>query len=551
MRRGRGTEDIFGMLRAWRLSPLFVAAAATWIGTARAHEMLYDENGYKLAVGVEAGLGGFLVGNVDTNAGNVNTDAPLEGPFPPSERRITRDWFEGFAKPFAELETPFFDFGHTYALVSVVGALTRGNGDALSSLAPQAARSTTSDAPQHAALEDAVIGWHSGNLFGDSLGEDAIEISGGRQSFVLGDAFLIGTGVANGFGRAALYLQPRASFDNVALLRLNLEPIRARFFNLENRVNQDLMRGFDQPKSQFFGLDIGLFGTGEAEPSPAKAGEKQAPKAAQAVQTTRVKKEVPDLWLAGFEFFHFYDADSTPETFSFPSGGTAPALSIFGNRNGLNVYSGYLAGSLFEFDRNVLLYSQFALERNDAVDRRVKAAGWYVEPGYKFSMLPWSPQLDLRYAHFSGDPNPNDRLKQSYDPLFTTGGSRGFGSWFLGEIFGQYISANSNLNLGMVHLKISPLDTLDAGILYYNFQFDQPAQFDKPLITSKNAAQEVDFYSVWSATEWLTITGVLAFAVPGAGLKQAAQAFIVDNGPVGSRVGRTMTLAELFVAIKY
>jgi len=184
--------------------------------------MLYDQDDYRLVVGVEAGLGGFLVGNVDTNPGNVNTDAPLEGPFPPSERRTTRDWFEGFAKPFAELETPFFDFGHTYALVSVVGALTRGNGDALSSLAPQAARSTTSDAPQHAALEDAVIGWHSGNFLADTLGEDAVEISGGRQSLVLGDAFLIGTGVANGFGRAALYLQPRASFDRAAILKLDL-----------------------------------------------------------------------------------------------------------------------------------------------------------------------------------------------------------------------------------------------------------------------------------------------------------------------------------------
>ena len=191
------------------------------------------------------------------------------------------------------------------------------------------------------------------------------------------------------------------------------------------------------------------------------------------------------------------------------------------------------------------------MQRNEAVNRRVEAAAWYVEPGYKFSALPWSPQLDLRYAHFGGDPNPNDRLKQSWDPLFTTGGERGFGSWFLGEIFGQYISANTNLNLAMVHLKVSPLDTLDAGILYYNFRFDQTAQFDNALITSKNAAQEVDFYAVWSATEWLTITGVLAFAVPGAGLKQAARAFVIDNGPPGGTVGRTMTLAEAFVAIKY
>src|SRR6266446_298144 len=154
---------MLGRLRCKALNSLF-AVLVMGIRTAQAHQMLYDQDGYRLAVGIEAGLGGFAVGNVDTGAGNVNTDAPLEGPFPPSERRITRGWFEGFIKPFAELETPFFDFGHTYALVSVVGALTRGNGDATSSLAPQGARSTTSDAPQHAALEDAVIGWHSGNL---------------------------------------------------------------------------------------------------------------------------------------------------------------------------------------------------------------------------------------------------------------------------------------------------------------------------------------------------------------------------------------------------
>jgi hypothetical protein len=232
---------MFRMLRCrWRLT-LIATAVATWIYMSQAHQMLYDQDGYTLAVGVEVGVGAFAVGNVDTGVGNVNTDARLQGPFPPSERRTTRDWFEGFAKPFVELETPFFDFGHTYALVSVVGALTRGNGDATSSLAPQGARSTTSDAPQHAALEDAVIGWHSGNLFADSLGEDAIELSGGRQSFVLGDSFLIGTGVVNGFGRAAFYLQPRASFDRAAILKLSLSPVRAKLFHLENRVDQDLI----------------------------------------------------------------------------------------------------------------------------------------------------------------------------------------------------------------------------------------------------------------------------------------------------------------------
>jgi hypothetical protein len=44
---------------------------------------------------------------------------------------------------------------------------------------------------------------------------------------------------------------------------------------------------------------------------------------------------------------------------------------------------------------------------------------------------------------------------------------------------------------------------------------------------------------------------VVGFAVPGAGLRQAARAFVIDNGPIGGRVGRTMTLAELFISIKY
>src|SRR5215472_19104198 len=125
---------MLGRLRRKALSSLF-ALLVMGVGTAQAHQMLYDQDGYRLAVGIEAGLGGFVVGNVDTGAGNINTNAPLEAPFPPSVRRGTRDWFEGFGKPFVELETPFFDLGHTYALVSVVGALTRGNGDALSSLA--------------------------------------------------------------------------------------------------------------------------------------------------------------------------------------------------------------------------------------------------------------------------------------------------------------------------------------------------------------------------------------------------------------------------------
>ncbi len=526
-----------------------LAAAASPAG---ADETVYDQDGTKLVVGIHAALGGFTAGNVDFGAGNVNSRAPLEGPFAPSQRRTDRQWLEGFVRPFAEIETPFFDFGHAYGLVSVDGALTRGTGDALSSLAPQGGRSTTSDHPQDAELEDLAIGWHSGKLLNDSLGEDAVEISAGRQSLVLGDAFLVGSGEVNGFARAGFTLQPHTSFDHAAILKINTEPVRVKLFNLETRTDQDLLRGFDQPKTQFAGFDLTLFKPGESALSRKVAGEKEATQAAQESTATREKKEVPDIWSAGINFIHVYDADSTPGTFSFPPGEASPTLSINGNRNGLNVYSGYVRGSFFDIDPDILFYSQFVLERNAAADRRVSADAWYVEPGYKFSNLPWTPQINLRYAHFSGDPNPNDRLKQSYDPLFVATGDRGFGSWTQGEIFGQFISPNSNLNVKMANLKLSPLpEVLDVGALYYSFDFDQVSQFNKPGITAHHAADELDLYAEWSVNDRLTLTGVFGFVVPGAGLKQAAQAFIAENGPAGRATGRTMTLAELILQIKY
>jgi hypothetical protein len=541
------------MLSRRGLSLLVAALGLAVAGVpAGANETLYDQDGYKLAVGLRAGLGGYAADNIDFGAGNVDTNAPLEGPFGPSERRTDRQWFEGFAKPFAELEAPFFGYGHAYGLVSAVGALTRGSGDATSSLAPKDERSTTSNGPQHLALEDLVLGWHSGDLFADSLGDDAIEISGGRESFLIGDAFLVGSGIANGFGRAALALEPRSSFDHAAILKINAAPVRAQLFNLETRTNQDLMRGSDQPKTKFAGIDLALFKPGESAASRLIPGEREATANARAVETTREKKEVPDTWTAGFNFLHIYDADSTPGSFSFPPGEESPGLSSNGNRNGLNVYSGYLQGAFFSFDPDILLHSQFVLERNDAANRRVSADAWYVEPGYKFSGLPWTPQINLRYAHFSGDPNPEDRLKQSYDPLFVTTGDRGFGSWTLGQVFGQYISENSNLNVKMINLKLTPIpEVLEFGAIYYNFDFDKIGQFNDPLITARHAADEIDLYAEWSPKEWLKVTGVVGFAIPGAGLKQAAQVFVAENGPAGRSVGHTMTLAELIFEIEY
>ena len=68
-----------------------------------------------------------------------------------------------------------------YASLGALTTATRGDGDA--------AGFTTGD-EERIALEDASVGWRSGNLF-PSLGKDGVDISVGRQNFMLGSGFLI------------------------------------------------------------------------------------------------------------------------------------------------------------------------------------------------------------------------------------------------------------------------------------------------------------------------------------------------------------------------
>jgi hypothetical protein len=527
------------------------AAIVLSAGAAAATQTLYkDEDGHELLLNLQGGLGGFGVGNADFGAGDINSSAPRTGA-PPSQRRTDREWVEGFVKPSLEGRAPLWDYGSAYGLMSIVTTFTRGNGDAVSSLAPQGARSTTSDHPDHFTIEDAVLGWRSGTLLEDwAAGKDALDISGGDQSFVIGDAFLVGTGVANGFHRAALYFAPRTSFDRTILVRVNTSPVRARLFKLETHTDQDEMHGFDQPKTKLLGGTAEWFKASTETAGGTTVGEKEAAQAAQTTGETAEAQEEADLWSIGGTFLHVYEADSSGE-FSFSPADPVEPVSIQANRQGLNVFSAHLGGSFLEFDRDILLYGQFVLERNDEPNRKVRANAWYIEPGYRFSALPWTPQINLRYAHFSGDRNPTDRVKRSYDPLFATGGPRGFGSWTLGEIYGNYLGSNSNIDVAMANLKVSPSDQLDLGAIFYDFYFDEVRQFNDPRISASHALDEVDLYAAWSPRSWMTVTGLVGVAVPGSGFKQAASAFVADNGPPGRATGKTMTLGELLLTFHY
>lgn len=474
----------------WGFSLALLASTALSSLPVRAEEDDHEKNGVTYQLGalsltatLDAGLAYFGVTNAQAGIGS-NSIA--------NTRAGGRDWIEGFLRPGLTLETALGG-GTAYGGLKAVGAFTRGDGDAQ-------ATSGTSDKPEKLALEDLVIGWRSGDTFA-RLGEDAVDVSIGNQSFAIGDGFLLVDGTVDGSRRSAYVVGPRSAFEKTAILRLNTDPVRADLFQLQGNVDQRLMRGGDLAAAKLVGANVEWFASSHKDHGRSEYDER--------------------LWYVGGTVLHFYDSDSSGN-FSFANGGGGNQASS--NRDGLNVYSlrvgGKPFGGLAEALTDFGLYGEFAMQRNDSALRRVRADAWYIEPQYTFSALPWSPRLSYRHAHFSGDGDTADQTDKSWDSLYSGGGPRGIGTWDLGEIYARYVGGNSNLNTDIVHLRLQPLEELAVGAIYYRHRYDEPAQTAG--VNTKDLLNEVNVYAEWETpVKGLTLVGLLGAARPGDGLKQA------------------------------
>lgn len=82
------------------------------------------------------------------------------------------------------------------------------------------------------------LGWRSGKLWTDAIGEDAIDVSFGQQESEVGTGFLIRDGNLDFFDKGAYWLLPRYALKTAALLRLNTRPVRGDAFYL--KTDRDL-----------------------------------------------------------------------------------------------------------------------------------------------------------------------------------------------------------------------------------------------------------------------------------------------------------------------
>ena len=305
--------------------------------------------------------------------------------------------------------------------------------------------------------EDLYIGWRSGTSIGSH--ENLLDFTAGRSQYTLGHGLLLYDGAAEGGSRGGYWTNARKAFEFAAIGRVKPGPHTGEVFYLD----KDELNEFD---------------TG-----------------------TR-------LWGANYEL-----ALGEHSTLGATYMKVKAHADLEPGRDGLNVFNWrtYASPSIapdasFEFE--------YASERNgDALHSNA----WTLLGGYQLSSVRFQPKITYRYAFFQGD-NPGTPANEAFDPLLL--GFYDWGTWWQGEIAGEYFLANSNLISHQVRGHLDFSDEVGSGVIFYKFGNDQPETFG-PGVTSKDVGTETDVYVDWKLTSNFSLTLLGAFASPGPAAEEA------------------------------
>lgn len=330
-----------------------------------------------------------------------------------------------------------------YGKLNGVSSATFGDGDAAG---------WSNGSERATKIEDAFLGWRSGSLF-PALGENGLDVSFGRQNIVIGDGFLVsgdalnfGDGIADGrLNRGgAYYLTARKAFGETAVLRLGGE----------KGLRGDLMW--------------------------LKSGNRAQARPGMAVATL---EHVSGMGTVGFTYLNVVDTD---ERFRF----------LWPERKHIKTYSLRAQGNAGV--QNLFLSGEYARQNKQSRDENA----WYLEAGWTFGEMPWSPTVNYRYSRFSG----------GYDPLFY-GNGRALGTWFQGEVAANYAGPfNSNVRVHHVGIKASPTKTLGIGALMYDFDTLNPNAGPFRNLDGR----ELDLYAEWAVNGHLLVMPLVGFYKPEA-----------------------------------
>jgi hypothetical protein len=306
-------------------------------------------------------------------------------------------------------------------------------------------------------VEDLAVGIKSGKAL-SSLGDDAFEVTIGRAPYTLGHALLVGDGSVEGGTRGGYWTNARRAFAFASVARFHAGPHLVEGFYLLRDELPD-----DDSHTRLAGLNY----------------------EAHLTETTTL----------GASYLRFWANDLEPQ------------------RNGLNVYNVRAYTAPLPRLQQLSFEFEYARERNASV---LDSHAWNVQGAYELTTVPWRPKISYRYASFEGD-NPATSTREGWDPLLT--GFHDWGTWWQGEIAGEYFVTNSNLLSHQVRVHLVPSKVLGTGLILYDFLADQPAAIG-PTVTAKDVALEGDWYADWKVHKNITVTFVAALASPGKVVQQ-------------------------------
>ncbi|RRC97066.1 alginate export family protein [Amphritea balenae] len=353
------------------------------------------------------------------------------------------DWQEAYIKGDL-VGRNALDSGAVYGGLGLIALGTRGDGDAAG---------LTAGDESELKIENAFVGWQSA----DGL----FDLSLGRQQFMLGDGFLIagdaislgdipGADVDRG---GAYYLAGQKSFDKTAVLKVDPQgALRGDLFWLQS----------DNPyhqNTELAGINIEL---------------------------------VDDLkGTLGLSYMTVLDVDA----------GTG--LGAWDQRDGMDIVSLRGQGSMGV--ENLFLSFEYVDESGGDTAITNDASAWYVEAGWTFADMPWSPNVNYRHAVFSGDDSSTAK-NEAFDPLFF-GFTRGFGTWFQGEVASNYAGpANSGNDVDRIELTLQPREDLTVGLQYW--------EFGKQNDAADHSGSEIDLYALWSINDNFIFSPMVGYYKP-------------------------------------
>jgi hypothetical protein len=161
-------------------------------------------------------------------------------------------------------------------------------------------------------------------------------------------------------------------------------------------------------------------------------------------------------------------------------------------RDGMKTYSLRAQGNAGV--TNLFLSGEYAKQNRP---HTASENAWYLEAGWTFSDIAWAPSANYRYSRFS----------KGFDPLFY-GLSRGYGTWFQGEVAGNYAGPfNTNSRIQSVTLKAAPLESVSIGAVLFAFDTLDRGQ-------GNTDGHEIDLFAEWRVNAHLTVMPLIGLYQP-------------------------------------